>query len=482
MNHPTFTLLASLSVLAYENDNDAFIPEVWAQESLMILENNMVAANLVHRDFSSQIQQFGDVVNTRRPNTFRAARKTDADCVVDQDAIAANCPVKLDQHIHTSFVIKDGEESKGFPVLREVYLEPALLALAESMDEIILGEVFEFLTLDDGSPNTVGQLGVPATKQTLIAVREKMNDNQVPQMGRQLVLTSSTEADLLAVDALIGADKIGDNGTALREASLGKKFGIQMFMDQNTPSPSAAEINDAAGQINNAGGYPAGTTSLETDTWANAPFVEGAYLIVAGDGTPQRITSVAGVAPAQTLGIFPGLSQAVADDAAMTVYQHALINLAAGYVTDYAKPLVIDTVTAAPKKGQLISFQGGAGLKSFFSSILSIDEALGAVPSLTSVLPNRPTDLVLADNDVVGLGPSGSYNFGFHRNALTLVTRPLAAPQAGAGALSFVANFKGLSVRVTISYDSKCQGHRVTVDILAGVKVLDRRLGLVMLA
>ena len=481
MNH-LLTLLATVSFTTFENENDALIPQLWAQESLVILENNIIAAALVHRDFSPEVQAFGCVVNTRRPNTFKAARKTDTDCVTDQDAKSTNVAVKLDQHMHTSFVIRDGEESKSFMMLRELYLEPALLSIAQMLDEVILGQTYQFLTLDDGTPNTVGQLGVPATKQTLIAVREKMNTNLVPQMGRNLVMTASTEADLLAVDALIGADKVGDDGTALREASLGKRFGIQHWMDQNTPSVNGAEINDAAGAINNAAGYAAGAISIETDGWANAPFTPGAYLVVAGDATPQRITSVAGVAPAQTLGIFPGLSQAVVDNAAVTVYAHGLINLAAGYVAEWAKTIIIDTVTAAPKVGQLITFQAGATRKEFFSSICSLDETKVAVPSLTSVLPNRPTDVILGDNDVVGLGPDGNYNFAFHKNALTLVTRPLSPPASGAGALSFVASYKGLSVRVTISYDSKCQGHRVTVDILAGVKVLDRRLGMVLLA
>ena len=34
----------------FVNDNDAFIPEIWAQEGLLLLENNLVAAQLVHRD------------------------------------------------------------------------------------------------------------------------------------------------------------------------------------------------------------------------------------------------------------------------------------------------------------------------------------------------------------------------------------------------------------------------------------------------
>jgi hypothetical protein len=46
-----------------QHANDAFIAETWALEGLAILEENMVAANLVHRDFENEIARFGDVVN-----------------------------------------------------------------------------------------------------------------------------------------------------------------------------------------------------------------------------------------------------------------------------------------------------------------------------------------------------------------------------------------------------------------------------------
>ena len=57
--------------VCFDNDNSAFIPELWANEGLAILQENMVIANLVHRDFENEIRQFGDVVNTRRPGTFQ---------------------------------------------------------------------------------------------------------------------------------------------------------------------------------------------------------------------------------------------------------------------------------------------------------------------------------------------------------------------------------------------------------------------------
>jgi len=468
------SMLAAISYPAFANDNDAFIPEIWAQESLMILENNMVAANLVHRDFENQIAQFGDVVNTRRPSEFEAVRKTDTDAISVQDAISQNVAVPLNQHIHTSFIIKDGEETKGFQVLRDVYLEPAMLSIAQMIDEVVLGEAYQFLTLDNGAPNVVGQLGVAATKQTLIAVREQLNVNKCPQIGRNLIVCPSTEADLLAVDALISAEQVGDAGTALREASLGRRFGILHWMSQNTPNPIGTQIR-AVGAVNLVAGYAAGTVTMTVDGLV-AALVAGEYFVVAGDNTPQRVISSVGGATPTSVTFFPGLVNAVLNDAVITFTKSAAINLVAGYVSGYAKSLVIDGLTTAPKAGQLVTFQAGAGIKDNFSSVLTLD-----APTTTKVSPNKPLSLALVDDDVVGMGPPGAYNLALHRNALALVTRPLAAPAAGTGALSFVASFNGLSMRVTITYDGTNQGHLVTCDMLLGVKVLDRRLGCVML-
>ena len=53
------------------NDNDAYVPEVWAEESLMILENNMVAANLVYRDFEDEKKDYENAVFVRRTYGIR---------------------------------------------------------------------------------------------------------------------------------------------------------------------------------------------------------------------------------------------------------------------------------------------------------------------------------------------------------------------------------------------------------------------------
>jgi len=457
----------------FANDLDAFVPEIWAQEGLMLLENNMVVGNLVHRNFENQIAQFGDIVNTRLPASFVGKRKTDADSVTVQDAISLNVAVPLNQHLHTSFLVKDGEESKGFQSLRDNLLAPAMLSLGQMVDEVVLAEVYQFL------PNAVGGLGVTPTKETVIAVRNKMNQNKVPMEGRHLVITSQTEADLLAIDSWITADKVGDEGSALRQGSLGMKYGILHWMSQNTPSiPGGAADNTTLTDlaVDFAAGYPKGTTSLVIDgRVAGTAIQSGSWITIAGDDTPQRVVSTTGGTTPVAMVIAPGLLAAVVDDAAIVEYVPGQIDLVAGYALGYAKDMVIDGFAIAPNTGQLISIAPAVST--------GTEPTYGALstPTTIALLLNRPLEVAAADDHFVAPGPAGNYNFAFHRQALALVTRPLAAPAAGTGALSFVASFNGLSMRVTMTYDGTLQGHLVTCDLLCGVKVLDVDLGAVML-
>ena len=449
----------------YANNLDAFIPEIWAQEGLLLLENNMVAGNLVHRDFSNNIASFGDVVNTRLPANFTGKRKADCEEIDIQDAVTPNVAVPLNQHLHTSFLVCDGEESKGFQSLRDNLLAPAMLSIAQMVDEIILGQVYQFL------PNSVGQLGVTPTKETIIAVRNVLNQNKVPMDGRNLIVTSQTEADLLAIDSFVTADKIGDEGTALREGSLGKKYGVLHWMSQNTPSVPTTSVTAVLGALNDVAGGAIGATVLTVDGFA-AAIQNGSWCLIAGDGIPHRITATVGGATPTQLTITPGLKNAIADDAVISVYTPGQVNLVAGYAQGFSKTLVTDGFAVAPAAGHLVSL-GTSGADPLYGAL--------STPTATGILLNRPLDQAAADDEFVAVGPPGNYNFAFHRNALALVTRPLAAPASGTGAMSFVASYNGLSMRVTMTYDGRKQGHLVTCDLLCGVKVLDQRLGAVML-
>ena len=302
------------------DDLDPYVPEHWANESIAILVENMVVANLIHRDFSNLIASHGDVVNTRQPATFTAKRKRDGENVTDQNPNATNVPVTLDQHLHVSFLLYDGEQSKSFKDLVTEFLEPALIAIASEIDKILLGQAVQFIANNGGLLSSMTDSNA---KDYVLDTRQVMNSNKAPISSRNLILSVSAETKLLKDDTFTSAEQVGDEGTALREASLGRKLGFNMFMCQNASGFTNSDTG-TANDINN-GTLAIGTTTI-TMTDSSVVTV-GDMITIAVDMIPQRVTAVNGTTHVVT--ITPGLRRAIADEAVVTVYDAALVNQAA---------------------------------------------------------------------------------------------------------------------------------------------------------
>lgn len=446
---------------------DAFYPELWAMESLAILEENMVIGNLVHRDFSPMVSQQGDVVNTRRPGEYTARRKGENDDVTVQDSSATNVAVTLNEHVHTSFLLRDRQLSLSFKSLVEEFLRPAVLSLARHVDKVLLGQAYQFAANTGGA---LGGLTASNGVEYILKTREVMNTNKAYEDGRVLIHPTPTETKLLMNSAFTEAQKVGDEGTALRKASLGEKLGFLHYMAQNASSVSAG-IATGAGAVDNAAGYPAGTTLMTVDGFASEEVKVGNWVTVAGDMTPQQVSARSG-ATATTITLSPGLKVAVADNAVITVYTAGAVNEAAGYAAGYDGAITVDGFSGTGLKvGQLVTF----GTTTTKYTVI-------AISSVTSITLDRPLEAAIADDALVNPGPVGDYSFGFHRNALTCVMRPLAAPPAGTGARASVISNDNLSMRVCATYNGTKQGLLVTLDFLMGTKVLDTNLGALMLA
>jgi hypothetical protein len=70
-------------------------------------------------------------------------------------------------------------------------------------------------------------------KSDVVDTRAFLTKNAAPLTDRRFVYSSETETELLKTDLFVSAEKVGDAGTALREASLGRKYGMDFYVDQN---------------------------------------------------------------------------------------------------------------------------------------------------------------------------------------------------------------------------------------------------------
>lgn len=203
--------------------NVILTPDVIAREALMVLRNNAVMANLVHRDYSNDfVAGVGDTITIRKPASFEA-KEYNGDIVV-QDATESGIPVVMDKHLDVSFKVTSKDLSMNIEDFSKQLLVPAMQAFADKIDAYLLGLKADITNKVTGSADI---------KNDVIDARAYLTKSAAPLTERRFVYGTNTESKLLKTDLFTSAEKVGDAGTALREASLGRKFGLDFYVDQN---------------------------------------------------------------------------------------------------------------------------------------------------------------------------------------------------------------------------------------------------------
>lgn len=214
--------------------NTILTPDIIAREALMVLRNNAVMANLVHRDYSDEfVAKVGDTITIRKPATFSAKEFNGA--IELQDAKENGVTVVMDKLLDVSFAVTSKELSLDIADFSTQFLVPAMQAFQDKIDSYLLG------LQSDIAGNRVPASG--NIRDDVVEARKKLTAAAAPLTDRRFVYGSDTEADLLKTDLFVSAEKVGDEGTALREASLGRKFGMDFYVDQNA---DALDINSMA--------------------------------------------------------------------------------------------------------------------------------------------------------------------------------------------------------------------------------------------
>ena len=205
--------------------NTILTPDIIAREALMVLRNNAVMAKLVHRDYSAEfVGGVGDTITIRKPATFVAHEFTGK--IEVQDATESSDTVKMDKHLDVSFSVTSKQMALDIKDFSAQLLVPAMQAFADKIDKYLIA-------LEAEATHRHAHASGIIAPADLIAARKFLTENAAPMTDRRFVVGATAEADLLGNELFVSAEKVGDAGTALREASLGRKFGMDIYVDQN---------------------------------------------------------------------------------------------------------------------------------------------------------------------------------------------------------------------------------------------------------
>ena len=144
------------------------IVKLVAADALPALMGNLVMGNLVNRDYEPTLAQAGDTVNVPIPPTLVANNIAEGGTVQTQNPNLGNAQIILNTHAEATFQIPDVTKVLAVPDLLRLYMQPAVVALAERIESDLLS-LYPLFT----SNAAVGTGGTPITETVVDAAETK---------------------------------------------------------------------------------------------------------------------------------------------------------------------------------------------------------------------------------------------------------------------------------------------------------------------
>src|ERR1700722_4328521 len=140
------------------------IVKLVAVDALPALMSNLVMGNLVNRNYEPVLANAGDTVNVPIPPPLVANNIAEGGTVQTQNPSLGNAQIILNTHAEATFQIPDVTKVLAVPDLLRLYMQPAVIAIAERIETDILSLYSQF------SANApVGTAGVPLIEATVDA-------------------------------------------------------------------------------------------------------------------------------------------------------------------------------------------------------------------------------------------------------------------------------------------------------------------------
>ena len=395
--------------------------DVIAKAALMVLENNLIGANLVYRGYEDEFDRngykIGDTVMVRRPAQFTVRRGETAQI---QEVKEGKFPITVNILDGVDFKFSSTDLTLRIEDLAERVMKPALLQLANNID-------MEVWKLYKSVPSWAGTPG-----QTINSFAdfgkgpERLDKMAVPQDERAGVMSATDYWGMLGSQtSLFMQSPAGD---AYRRAKLGMIGNVDTYMVQNVQTHI---VGDAAGT-----GTPLVNGGNQGVTYESVKDTNTQNLIVDGFGN----------------------SKTLKQGDVFTIANVFAINPVTRATEDYLQQFVVmsDTLTHAA---------GG-------------DTTISISPAIITSGAFQTVSAAPADNaavTVLGTASTGyKQNLVFHKNAFALTMVPLELPAGASGAAR--RSYNGLSVRVVPTWDGVNNTSFWRLDVLYGVKAIDTRL------
>lgn len=208
------------------------IVKLVAADALPALMGNLVMGNLVNRNYEPVLGQAGDTVNIPIAPAMTANNIAEGGTVVTQNPNVGNAQIVLNTHAEATFQVPDVTKVLAVPDLLRVYMEPAVVAIAEKIETDLLNLYAEFTS------NTVlGTAGAALTEGAIDAAETALFQAKVPaSQPKHLVVDADAYSALRQEPRFSEYQSAGEAGVnALIHGAVGRLKDFTVFRSQFVP-------------------------------------------------------------------------------------------------------------------------------------------------------------------------------------------------------------------------------------------------------
>jgi|TARA_Y100000310_G_scaffold81946_1_gene78563 hypothetical protein len=208
---------------------DVYLEEKWSQTLTVAREKKLVFAQNVDRQFEGELKK-GQILRIGNITQPTATAKSANTALTYETVTETESTITINTYYYTAVALEDVIKPMVSVALLEKYV-PGLaygLGLQEDSDLAAL--------IDDGTiSQTVGTLGTELTYDNLVRADQYLNDANVPDDDRVIIISPAQKAGFLKMDEFINRDY-----QDIRNGILGSWMNYPIFVSSNTNGSNAA--------------------------------------------------------------------------------------------------------------------------------------------------------------------------------------------------------------------------------------------------
>lgn len=214
-----------------------FIPELWSNDILRIVEASLIIAPRVH-NYSAEVKQYGDTIHVPTLTEISAAAKsasTDMTFTANTEGVV---DIAIDQHYYAAVKIEDIAKIQAKADLMAEYTEAIGYAVSKKMDATLAA-------LATGFSQTTGATNTAITDAVVLTSIQYLDDANAPFTNRHFVIKPAVKKDILSLDKFVLFQNTGAvNGSArVLNGQLGEIYGVEIGITTQITQSSSPITN-----------------------------------------------------------------------------------------------------------------------------------------------------------------------------------------------------------------------------------------------